>query len=501
MGSANQPTENKKKASKTTIYIVVAVVVIIIVAAVAVSIYYEHKPTTTTSPPAKRVTITVWGSGSAGGEAQAFNETLASFEAQYPNITVKDSPAINVASTTFPTAAHAHDAPDVYRDTSDNGGALYTAGLLLNLTPYLNSSYINEFTKGTITDWTINGSIYGVPVNTNGIALYYNKALVPNGQPPSTLYQMIRDAENVTAMGSGYYGLAYGIGNDYGYRFAAFFPAFGGQIFNSSLYPVVNSSQDIAAMSFVWNWTVKYHVDTVGLTFSDEQSLFESGKSAFMFDGPWDQSIYEKALGSNLGVAPIPFNNATGLWPEPLWGSVGYVIASPQASGANASQIWASLKFVEYMTNFNSQVLLFKLAGDLPSMVSVGSYIDTHNFNDTLITGWIQQESHTQLFPNFPQMAAYWTPFHVGATNLEQNSSKVTVAQVMNQIEALMIQTLKSEGIPLSIVSLSIMPKGLLPSMIPLTIVPVHTSAYESMFASFISTNVASAVDKILFIF
>lgn len=482
MTSNSQPNEIKKKGSRGVIYAVIAIVVIIVIAAAAVSIYNSGHKSTTITTGAQKVTITVWGSGSAGGEAQAFNESLSSFEALYPNITIKDSPAINVASTTFPTAAHAHNAPDVYRDTSDNGGALYTAGLLLNLTPYLNATYVNSFTKGTITDWTINGSIYGIPVNTNGIAMYYNKALVPNGTPPSNLYQMIQDAKNVSAMGSGYYGLAYGIGNDYGYRFAAWYPAFGGQIFNSNRYPVLNSSQDIAAMSFVWNWTVKYHVDTVGLTFADEQSLFESGKSAFMFDGPWDQSTYEKALGSNLGVAAIPFNNATGLWPEPLWGSVGYVISSPQASGANASQIWASLKFIEYMTNFNSQVLLFKLAGDLPSLTSVGSYIEVHNFNDTVITGWVQQEAHTQLFPNYPQMAAYWNSFHTGATNLEQNSSKVTVAQVMNQIEALVIQTLNSEGIPLSV--------------IPLNIVPLQNAIYTTAVFSFSQNSVTNAAVK-----
>ena len=125
----------------------------------------------------------MWGSGSAGGEATAFNTSLAQFEAAYPNVTVQDSPAINVASTTFLTAAHAGTAPDVYRDTSDNGGAAYVAGAVLNLSNYLNKTYIDSFTTGTIADWTYNGALYGIPVNTNGIGLYYNKALVPTTPP------------------------------------------------------------------------------------------------------------------------------------------------------------------------------------------------------------------------------------------------------------------------------------------------------------------------------
>ncbi len=439
-----------KKMSKVWA-IVIVVIIVVAAAAIAIIVSMPSKPSTTSTTPVapSKVTITVWGAGSAGGEEEAFNESLAAFEKAYPNITVEDNPAINVASTQFVTAAHSGTAPNVYRDTSDNGAVLFVAGLILNLSKYLNQSYINQFTPTTIQDWTYNGSLYGIPVNTNGIALYYNKALLPNGTPPSNLYQMIQDAERVTAMGNGYLGFPYAIGADYGYRWAAWPPAFGGYIFNYSTgYPLLNSTPCIQAMEFVWNWTTVYHINVAGLTsITDEQAYFEAGKSAFMLDGPWDQSVYLKALGSNLGVTAIPFNNATGLWPEPLWGSVGYVISTPQASGANASQIWASIKFVEFMTNYNAQLELYQLAGDLPSLKSVASYITNNTGGNPLIAGWIDQMQHSQKFPNIIQMNYYWNAFHTGATNLEQNSSKVTVPEVMNQIESLIIQSLKANNI------------------------------------------------------
>ncbi|EQD70663.1 extracellular solute-binding protein family 1, partial [mine drainage metagenome] len=221
--------------------LIVVIVAAIIVAAAGIGIYELTKSSKAPSgptTPSTNVTITVWGSGSAGGEAVAFNTSLAQFEAVYPNVTVQDSPAINVASTTFLTAAHAGTAPDVYRDTSDNGGAAYVAGAVLNLSKYLNTTYIDSFTTGTIADWTYNGAIYGIPINTNGIGLYYNKALVPT--PPINTYQMIQDAKNVTNKGGSYLGLPYAIGADSGYRFAAWLPAFGGELFNSSFYPELN---------------------------------------------------------------------------------------------------------------------------------------------------------------------------------------------------------------------------------------------------------------------
>ncbi len=446
VGGSGTPPKKRRTA-----LIVGIVVVIVVIAAVAVTLaYLPHK----TTPSASKVTITVWDTSASGGESTAFNTSLALFEAAHKNVTVDVTYGVSVGSTNFVTDATSGTAPNVYRDSSDNGGSLYAGGLLVNLSRYLPSTVFANYTSGTISDFTLNGAVYGLPVNTNGIAMYYNKALLPNGQPPTTTGQMIQDAINVTNMGSSYLGMPYDIGATSGYRFAAWFPAFGGEIFNSTGYPMLNSTPDIAAMSWVWNWTVKYHVSQPGLSGeSDEQAYFESNHSAFMFDGPWDQSTYQKTLGSNLGVTAIPIDNATGLWPQPLWGSIGYLVANNKASGASSAQIWASVQFVEEMTNYTAQLNLYTQAGDLPALTSVGSYVSAHPGNDPLISGWITQEEHTQKFPNIPQMAYYWTPFGIGASNLEQNASTtsgITPASVMNSIESQIISDLKTNGVPLA---------------------------------------------------
>jgi len=387
------------------------------------------------------VTITVWGSGSPGGEAEIFNSTLHYFEQEYPNVTVDDSPAVGIASTTYTSAAHAGKAPDIYRDSSDNAGVLYAEGAVLALNKYLNNTYIKSFSPGTITAWSSNGTLYGIPVNTNGVGLYYNTKYIKT--PPTTVYQMIQDALNVTnnktlnppGSPTNVWGLAYGLGTDAGYRSAAWFPAFGGTIFNSTQMPVLNSTADINAISFLYNLTYKYKVSPTGLTSMTEQyNLFEDNKSAFMIDGPWDQSTYMKYLGSNLNVTVLPFDNATGLWPTPIWGSVGYFISSPQASGITSSQIWASLKFIETLTNESAQIQLFDKAGDFPSSIAAGNYITLHNNNDPLISGWLDQENHTMPQPGFVNMNYYWPNFKTYVGNLYDNGTN-NVTQVMNAFQ------------------------------------------------------------------
>ncbi|MGC8609696.1 MAG: sugar ABC transporter substrate-binding protein, partial [Thermoplasmata archaeon] len=234
------------------------------------------------------------------------------------------------------------------------------------------------------------------------------------------------------------YGFAYGLGTDSGYRSAAWFPAFGGQIFNSAIQPELNSPQDIAAISFLYNLTYVYHVSPKGLkTMPQQYSLFENNETAFMVDGPWDQSVYSSYLGSNLGVAPLPYNNMTGDWPEPIWGSIGYSISTPKASGATQSQIWASIQFVKYETNYTAQLHLFEKAGDFPSLKSVGNYISTNTTiesKDPLISGWVAQEAHTQIDPSYVQMNYYWPNFATYVGNLYDNGTN-NVTSAMNAFQ------------------------------------------------------------------
>lgn len=476
------PGMPEKKGKKA---LVAVIVVVILIAAGGLTAYELLKPPTTTS---SKITITVWGSGSPGGEAEVFNSSMVAFEKAYPNITIDDSPAVGIASTTYLSAAHAGKAPDVYRDTSDNAGTLYAAGAIQNLRPMLNSSYIDSFTNGTIKDWTLNGGFYGIPVNTNGVGLYYNKAYVTT--PPTTIYQLIQEAETITKDNPGVYGLAYGLGTDDGYRSAAWFPAFGGTIFNlTTQMPELNSAADISAVSLLYNLTYVYKVSPQGLTtMSSQCDLFEEGKTAFIVEGPWDQAEFTKALGSNLGVTALPYNNVTHDWPEPIWGSVGYVISTHVASGITSAQTWASLQFIKFETNYTAQKELFAKAGDFPSLKSVARDITSETSIDPLIAGWLDQENHTQIQPSFVNMNYYWPNFGTLVGNLYDNGTN-NVTAVMDSLQSAVLSEIHEEA---SVVS------GypyLIASQIPTQLNPLINISY------FNNNLIAYATNSNIFIF
>jgi Maltose-binding periplasmic proteins/domains len=158
------------------------------------------------------VTITVANSYSTSENA-AFNASLAAFEQEYPWIHVKVQYGASVGASDYLKAAQAGNAPIVIRVTSDAGGALFAAGILVNLSQYLPPSYFSQFNPTAVEDWTLNGAVYGLPDNINYIVMFYNKKFIT--APPNTTDQLIQIAKHVNK--TGVWGIAYGVCGTWGY--------------------------------------------------------------------------------------------------------------------------------------------------------------------------------------------------------------------------------------------------------------------------------------------
>jgi len=408
-----------------------------------------------TSPPSTPVTITVWNSYSTS-ENQAFNETLAAFEQAFPWIHVEVTYGVGVGTSQFETAAEAGKAPIVYRDTSDSGGALFAAGLVLNLSQYLPQSITSLYLPTAIDDWTLNGSLYGLPDNINYIVMFYNKKFVP--YPPNTTNQLIQIAEYVNKTYH-VWGIAYGASQEYGYRFAAWFAGFGGNIFttmNGQVYPALNNTAMVNALNFWYNLTYNLHINYLAPSTGAggaEGQLFIANKTAIIFDGPWDLNAYLQALGPNLGAAPLPIVSQTGLRAAPFIGSTGFLIASPQASGATPMQIKAALIFVLYFTSYQADLRLWDVAHDIPANVQAYNEAITElnegklqpSYLNGIMKGILEQAQYGQKFPNIPQMAYYWNSFHEYAS--EFFAGKISANAAAQGMEQAFVQALVQNGL------------------------------------------------------
>nr|WP_243666876.1 hypothetical protein [Vulcanisaeta sp. JCM 16159] len=88
--------------------------------------------------------------------------------------------------------------------------------------------------------------------------MFYNKQYITS--PPNTTDQLINTCLQVNSTYH-VWCIAYGIGSEWGYRFAAWFAGFGGQIFGPNNMPQLNSSAMANALEFWYNLTYGLHIN------------------------------------------------------------------------------------------------------------------------------------------------------------------------------------------------------------------------------------------------
>lgn len=410
----------------------------------------------TATPTEKPVTITVWETyapaTSVASEFGAFNKSLTAFEAAYPWITVnvETQPFGSIVSA-FTTASLANKAPDVVRLANDQIGGMVAAGFLTPINQFGNATFFSRYLPNAMKDFQYGaaGDYWGLPENINGLALYYNKALVPT--PPTTTNQLISDAQAITKTSSSgtitTAGIVFNSAGGFGapYWWWPFLYGFGGSIFNSTnpKDPTINSSAAVAATEFLNSLVTQYKVMPPTVGYGTADTMFISGHAGMIINGPWDYANYKNSNKSlDFGVAALPTVSSTGLPLAPLLGSQGWAMAS----GKSEAETLASWDFMSFITNYNSQLNLVNLALDLPSNAALaGSPMITGN---STFSGFIAQAATSTPFVNTPEMAIVevdsGTP--LGTAQPTSATQTITAAQIQTALNTWESDSLRDIG-------------------------------------------------------
>jgi len=446
------PKGPQRRRRSGTAVIAIVVVVIAVVAGSVAYLYVNNK-----LPGQKgsgggcgsSTSISVWQDFSQT-EFPAFAKAVSQFEAQNPGLSVIWDNQTTPSPSNYVSAALACQAPDVLIGTSDFAGGLFFDGFLENLSARLPSSAFSTFLPGALSDVTQNGAVYGFPLNVNGVAMIYNKALIPTA--PTTTDQMISAAKNVTVSSGGKIttaGLVYGLDSDGGYRFPAWQSAFGGQMFSSTGAPDLNTTATVNALTFTHNFTTVDGIEPTGVTSeSTYESLFEAGKAGIIFDGPWDIQSYIAALGAqNVGVAPIPVVSQTGLHPEPFWGSIGAFVSNSNSSGASPALINGSIKFAQFLATPLVEGELWNSSGDIPSLANTFSYVQSLHIS--FVSGFLDQFfNYSQPFPNTVQMTYFWNTFPTEISAFIAPTDPISPQAAASAMQSYMVGQMQQNHIP-----------------------------------------------------
>lgn len=303
------------------------------------------------------VTIEVWDYLGQGVSNTAMESAVAAFEDANPDITVKrTSFAFADLSKSIVQGGVGGQVPDVaVVDVVDtqNFAAL---GLLQDVTDSLGDS-AEEFFDGPWQSTQLDGKTWGRPLNSNNLALYYNKAMFAEaGVQAPTTWDELRTVAKATTNDQHTGIVMSAVKNEQGtFQYLPFLWQTGGDLDTfatdgaESLGYLKSLVDDGSMSSAVANYSQE-----------DARTQFVTDKAAMMINGPWELQNLADA-GVDFGVAALPAGAeaATGLGGE-------NVVTFAQAQQPEAAQ-----KFLEFLTGAEGAKIYCDESGQLSSRVDL----------------------------------------------------------------------------------------------------------------------------------
>jgi multiple sugar transport system substrate-binding protein len=272
----------------------------------------------------------------------ALNEMQKEFEAANPDIKLRFtyvpfgelvSRTLQMAAVRKPPAISAIDNPDVLR--------VAKAGILKDISADVAKLKLWEDTypgpKAAVTDGS---KVYGVPIGSNSLALYYNKKMFADASvasPPKTWTELTEAATKTTK--SPVYGIAFSAVNteEATWQWEPFLWSNGGSLTE------LDSENAKEALQLWVDWVKKgvASKDVVNWNQGDVPNQFIGGRAATMVMGPWQLDNVKKS-GLDFGIVTIPVPKEGEKPVVPLGGEVWCVLKG------DSKVEQAAMKFVEF---------------------------------------------------------------------------------------------------------------------------------------------------------
>ncbi len=288
--------------------------------------------------------------------------------------------------------------PDLFIFAQDRLGGWIEAGNTIEpIDFYLDDALKKRFIPTTMDAMTYRGTAYGLPLNYKVISLIYNKKLVPT--PPKTSGELVAMAKKLTDSKAGRFGLAYSY-SDFYYH-AALMNGFGGGVFDAKFNPTLNSPENVKSVEFLLKWIEKDGILPAEPSTALITSLFNDGKAAMVFNGPW--FLGEIAKGIDYGIAPLPKLEEAGGKPMRPWMTVEGVYVTAPSKNKDAA-----FEFARFLTSTASAKVMALEGRQSPANQEV--YADAMVAKDPQLKAFRDQVEVAVPMPNVPAMSMVWSP-------------------------------------------------------------------------------------------
>ena len=300
-----------------------------------------------------QVTVEMWDYLSGETANDSINAAIAEFEKASPDIKVKRTTfAFADLSKSILQGSVGGQVPDVaVVDVVDNQN-FASLGMLKDLSnDGINKS---DFFEGPWSSVVYEGKTYGIPLNSNNLALYYNKQMLKDaGVEVPTDWASLKEVAKKTTKGD-VKGIAISAVKSESATFQVlpFVWQTGGDLKDyatsgATALAYLRGLIDDGSMSeAVTNYTQE-----------DARTQFITGKSAMMINGPWELATLTKDAQFDWDVAPLPKDKraATSM------GGENVVVMN------GAKQSDAAVKLAKYLTSAEGAKIYCDGSGQLSS--------------------------------------------------------------------------------------------------------------------------------------
>lgn len=249
-----------------------------------------------------QVTVEMWDYLSGETANDSINASIAEFEKANPDIKVKRTTfAFADLSKSILQGSVGGQVPDVaVVDVVDNQN-FASLGMLKDLSnDGINKS---DFFDGPWSSVVYEGKTYGIPLNSNNLALYYNKQMLKDaGVEVPTDWASLKDAAKKTTKGD-VKGIAISAvkSESATFQILPFVWQTGGDLKD---YATSGATALAYLRGLIDDGSMSEAVSNY--TQEDARTQFITGKSAMMINGPWELSTLAKDAQFDWDVAPLP---------------------------------------------------------------------------------------------------------------------------------------------------------------------------------------------------
>jgi ABC-type glycerol-3-phosphate transport system substrate-binding protein len=305
-----------------------------------------------------------------------WNEDVAQFEKQNPNITVNsvrtfpcETPAL------FTAALKAGTEANVFYTYYTDLGQVLENGQAADISQYVDTTTVpnlKSIVPTALGAVKAGGSLYGLPTSIYTMGLIYNRQLFQQAgldpdQPPTTWADVEADAKKIAALGHGIAGYGdYSAGHNGGWHFVSEMDALGTHVLNTNStaanFNNANAQQLLGALH-----QMRYVDNDMGqtqdLAWGTLQQQMAGGKLGMYIAAPDDITYMVQSLGadySTYGMGQIP--SFSGQPAGSLLGGNDYMFAKRDTP----AQIQAGIKFLnfEFLTEGAGQFNYTRLKAD-----------------------------------------------------------------------------------------------------------------------------------------